>query len=113
MKNIKFKDLVPIDNLIIGLLKNLLKKTSTPEEEGFVENNYIFTKYYIVYLNISGFNQIDIMTDIMELVDKTPRYYLDKYNSKSIFLTPQLIEADNRLTFLIHRDVLDVLKKEL
>ena len=53
-----------INNTIIGLLKNMLRKNETFHKEGFIEHDDVFFK---VVLDISGFPVEIIMDNLTEL----------------------------------------------
>ena len=64
----------PVDNIIVGLLKNMLRKNTIYGNEGFI----VYDKnFFQVELNASGFNEELIFEAIVELTQNSQKFYRD------------------------------------
>jgi hypothetical protein len=64
----------PVDNLIVGLIKNMLRKNLMYAKEDFMEYNKYFFK---VVLDASGFEREIILEALSELSFNAQKFYKD------------------------------------
>lgn len=64
----------PVDNIIVGLIKNMLRKNVMYSNEDFMEYDKYFFK---VVLDASGFEEKLILKALVELSSKAQKFYKD------------------------------------
>lgn len=104
-------DILHTDNIIVGLLKNLIRKNKGHSYEGFMEYNKHFFR---IKLDTSGFEET-IILDALEELSSNQKWYgsitTERYLAADIN-NPQLQES-HLATFNMRKDLLIQLRDNI
>lgn len=99
-----------VDNIIVGLFKNMLRKNTSCGKEGF----RVYDKnFYEVELDASGFNEELIIEAIRELTFNSQKFYKNGILYSSQIQNIHYVHDDEFVTFNIEKDKLIFLRDSL